>query len=258
MLGVVLVMLLGACAWTRRENRPVWNAFEQHLVPESPTAFVVALPVTVPLGVVSILVDTFVAHPLQVVDDAFVDSTDVWWRTDFEHTYYTDAGLVPLRLVAVPIWFAGAFLGRSMFAFESTAARETRQAQRHQRTQERARAETLSWLRRIAYGADETARGPAPEALDDELRATLQRAFAQGTALGRLRLYSGCADEPVLAAAVDWLAGLADPSAVVRFRVLQVLPDGVVVVPDELRRRLQEDADEAVQRLAIRLWTEPK
>ena len=51
--------LLSSCAWTRRENRPVWNAFEANLVPDATVPFVAALPVTLPLGLGAILVDTF-------------------------------------------------------------------------------------------------------------------------------------------------------------------------------------------------------
>ena len=76
-----LVLALSACAWTRRENRPVWTAFETNLVPESPAGFAVALPVTVPLGLLAILTDTLVAHPIQVVDEAWDDSADLWRNT---------------------------------------------------------------------------------------------------------------------------------------------------------------------------------
>ncbi|MBL9078586.1 MAG: hypothetical protein JNL08_13835 [Planctomycetes bacterium] len=248
-LCLACVPLLGGCAWTLRENRPVWNAFEENLVPESPTGFLLALPVTVPLGLVSILADTFVAHPLQVVDDAYHDSADLWRNIDLEHAYYTEAGIVPLRAVATPVWYLLSFLGRSMFAFESPAERDARRVERQQRHERQATAATLRWLRRLANGADEPLRGRPPAELDDELRAALQRAFAAGTALGRIRLYTECADESVLAAEVDWAAGLADPSAVVRYRVLQVIP-GAVPVAEELLLRLRQDPDEAVRGLA--------
>jgi len=249
-LCLATLPLLGGCAWTLRENRPVWNTFEQHLVPASPAGFALALPVTVPLGLLSILVDTFVAHPLQVVDDAYHDSADLWRDIDLEHAYYTEAGVVPLRAVATPVWYLLSFLGRSMFAFESPAERDARRLERQQRHEAQATALTLRWLRRIANGADEPLRGRPPAQLDDELRAALPRAFATATALGRIRLYDECADESVLATEVDWAAGLADPSAVVRYRVLQVIP-GAVPVAEELLQRLRQDPDEAVRGLAM-------
>ena len=52
---VLSCALLAGCAFTRRENRPVWNVFEQNLVPEDKGWFVAALPLTVPGGIVAIL-----------------------------------------------------------------------------------------------------------------------------------------------------------------------------------------------------------
>ena len=40
---LLLSLSAGGCAWANRDNRPVWNAFEQHLVPEDDTLFYVAL-----------------------------------------------------------------------------------------------------------------------------------------------------------------------------------------------------------------------
>ena len=59
---VCALALLTSCAWTNRANRPVWNVFESNLVPESSTAFVCTLPLTVPAGLLAIVGDTFVAE----------------------------------------------------------------------------------------------------------------------------------------------------------------------------------------------------
>ena len=66
-----LVALACGCAWTNRDNRPVWNAFEEHLVPEGDVAFYASLPLTVPAGFGAIVTDTLVVHPVQVMDDAW-------------------------------------------------------------------------------------------------------------------------------------------------------------------------------------------
>ena len=86
-----LALLLGltSCAFANPANRPVWNAFEDNLVPESDGAFWATLPLTVPVGVVAILVDTFIAHPLQVVDDAWDDTVSLWTELPFDEEYYT-------------------------------------------------------------------------------------------------------------------------------------------------------------------------
>ena len=52
-LALCLASSLPGCAWANRENRRVWNAFEEHVVPEDGAWFVVSLPISVPLGFVA-------------------------------------------------------------------------------------------------------------------------------------------------------------------------------------------------------------
>lgn len=238
--------LLSSCAWTRRENRPVWNAFEDHLVPESSAAFVATLPLTLPLGLGAILVDTFVAHPLQVVDDAVDDAGDLWRGLEFAPHYYTQAGLVPLRAVATPLWFGLSFLGRSCFDLPSAEERE----QDRLAMAAQVRAQVQRWLAALAAGGDEGWYG-SMGTIDAELRAAVADTMARATALGRMRLYTQAVRHREFGDCFDWLQALRDPSAVVRFRVLQVLPEHVEV-PDDLLAQLRGDADEAVRTYAAR------
>lgn len=239
--------LLSSCAWTRRENRPVWNAFEANLVPDATVPFVAALPLTLPLGLGAILVDTFVAHPLQVVDDAADDAVDLWRGLDFEHHYYTQSGLAPLRAVATPVWFLLSFAGRSCFDIRSNADREQDRLARA--AQERERLQR--WLLALAAGRDEAWSGAALPPFDAELRALVGDAVARATAMGRLQLFEQASRHRALGDCIDWLAALQDRSAVVRFAVLQVLPK-TVLVPDELLAQLRQDGDEAVRAYASR------
>ena len=247
--SVVLLSLamLASCAWTRRENRPMWNEFEANLVPESQGAFLLALPVTVPLGLGAILADTFVAHPLQVVDDAADDAADLWRNLDFEHHYYTQSGLVPLRVVATPAWFLLSFVGRSCFDIRSRADREQDQQAQALRGREQLRC----WLEGLAAGGKDGWYGPAPKPLDADLRAVVAATVAKATPLGRMQLFEQAARHRALGDCVDWLAALRDPSAVVRFAVVGLLPKDVVV-PDEVVAQLRQDPDEAVRLLAAR------
>ena len=80
LVGALVVMAWPSCAWSNEDNRPVWNAFEENLVPNGGGVFVAALPVTVPLGIGAIAVDTIIAHPLQVVGDAYDDAAQLWDR----------------------------------------------------------------------------------------------------------------------------------------------------------------------------------
>lgn len=254
-LAVLLLLPLVGCAWARRENRPVWTSFEDHLVPADGTAFYVALPLTVPAGLVAIVVDTLVAHPLQVVDDALDDTGDLWRGIDLEQAYYTQAGLLPVRAVATPLWFVGSFLGRSMFDVGGDEAPGTRpEVSEKERAAIGKRVDaTLRWLAAIADGSDRALAGSGPvgadEAQQQALRAALGVALDRGTAIGRLRVFEACARVQVLRPLVDWCRGLADASAVVRWKALRDLPPHVVV-PDGLADRLLADPDPAVRELA--------
>jgi hypothetical protein len=253
---VPCLVLLSGCAWARRENRPVWTFFEDNLVPGSDTAFVAALPATVPLGVVAILTDTFVAHPLQVVDDAAVDAADLWRGIDFEKAYYSEAGMLPVRAIGTPVWFVGSFLGRSLFDMEGPSERAAAVSDERVRQREADRLrQVLAWLAKIEAGGEAAMRGGVPEHPDDadgaQIRAAVERALARGTALGRLRVFETAARHVAFGACVDWCRGLDDPSAVVRYKALLDLPPDCAV-PDALADRLLADPDPVVRELAAR------
>lgn len=239
---------LSSCAFANRDNRPVWNAFESTMVPDGGAAFWSTLPLTVPVGLGAILVDTFVAHPLQVVDDAWDDTVDVWRGLEFEEHYYTESASLPFRAVWSPVVFAGSFLGRSAFDWPSE---EDREARREQRAAKR-RAATLTWLGRIAAGDDVRAVRRLPEPVDSEIATAVAAALAGGTAHGRMLVYDAVSkgeDSTI----VDWLAALADPSAVVRYHVLADMPKSLEV-PQDAIARLLSDPDEAVRERARRRW----
>lgn len=239
---VLVSCLLAGCAWTARENRPVWNAFEATCVPESDGAFYAALPLTVPVGLCAIVVDTLVAHPIQVADDAFDDAADLWRDIDYEHAYYTQSGLLPVRAVATPLWFTLSFLGRSCFDVPSDAAVEVRAEQRQAVERQR----LLDALRRVA-GGDDAVVPVLPRDIDPELAAAIRGALSTATALGRLRIYTalwrGTTD------AIDWDAAFTDPSAAVRYVLLRDVSPAVQL-SEATRRQLCADPDEAVRLLA--------
>ncbi|MCA8974949.1 MAG: hypothetical protein KDC98_09515 [Planctomycetes bacterium] len=243
-----LTLLLAGCAWTRRENRPVWNAFEGSMVPESEGAFYAALPLTVPIGLGAILIDTLVAHPVQVIDDAWDDACNIWRSVDITADYYTESMLLPFRTVGSPVVFGLSFLGRSLFDLPTAAV----EAQRREDAAEQARLRTLRWLEKVASGAPVTGYHRPQSAFDAELKAALAQALAHGSAAGRIAVYEAMThhDEPAL---IDWDAALADPSAVVRHRVMGSLPAAAVIAP-ATQQRLLADPDEAVRELARLRW----
>lgn len=254
MAALGVLTLLTSCAWTNRANRPVWNAFESNLVPGSQTAFVCTLPLTVPAGLLVIVGDTLIAHPIQVVDDALGDAGDVWDSLSLTDAhYYTNAAEVPFRAVWTPVVFAGSFLGRSMFDIrphderevdEQTATRNRDAKRTKEVTDQRARV--LAWLRTIAEGG-EVGDVPGPITIDDEARAAIERALTSRSALGRRAVNQWAMFWA--RGAVDWSRALGDESAVVRFGVLEDLrPD--VMIPAAVQQRLLADPDATVRELA--------
>jgi len=252
-LTVLSCALLAGCAFTRRENRPVWNAFEQKLVPEDQGWFIAALPLTVPGGIVAILADTFVAHPIQVADDAWDDAGWLWrnGRPDFEERYYSEMAFLPVRTAITPVAFLGSFLGRSMFAFDAAADPEAERAQ----WQAEARTRFAAWLDALQQGGGEQYFGAVPE-LDDALAQSVVAARKQANAIGRLQLYRLALHNSRLRALVDPSDALRDADPVVRWSMLQSLPQEFEVAP-ELQQLLRNDAVETVRLLARQRWPEP-
>jgi hypothetical protein len=240
-----LCLLLPACALARRDHRPVWNAVEDHLVPQTQPAFALALPLTVPLGLLAIGADTFVVHPLRTAAAAADDALDLWRSLDWEQEYYTEAGFTPLRTVATPGWFLLAWVGRCLFDtgpdHEDPPANAVGTAAKV--------AAAHAWLQQLQQG--DVAACPAnwPQSPLAELQAAVTAVQIQAPARSRLALYTAAAAEAGLGAQVDWLLALQDASAVVRHAVLGCLPKQVVV-PAELQARLQADPDELVRERA--------
>lgn len=217
------------------------------MVPDSDAAFYATLPITLPLGLGAIVADTFVAHPIQVIDDAWDDAGEVWGDIDLEQHYYTQAGFMPLRALATPVVFLGSFLGRSMFVWPSAE----QQAEWQASLRARQRRQILDWLGRIARGEDETRYRRLAEPIDETLIAAVRAALADGRAGGRILVYQAvAASNPHL---VDWNEALADTSAVVRYRVVALVPKDHE--PDAaILETILNDPDEAVRDRARRRW----
>lgn len=257
-----LLVVLSSCAWSNQDNRPVWNAFEESLVPKDEAMFYAALPVTVPLGLGAILTDALVAHPFQVVDDAWGDAGLVWRAEtfDFEGAYYTEMAGLPFRAVWTPVAFAGSWLGRSLFDLpehrprlsaeeqaerERLWAEERRQRERLQRFQA-----MLDWL---GEGAERSGAAPAPDVYDDRFAEPLREALT-GDAAGRRTLHVGMAMARLPTyGAYDLRVGLRDPDPVVRFAVLKRWR-AEWEVDAGLRQALREDPVESVRLQARAVW----
>lgn len=248
------LLCCAGCAWSNDINRPVWNVFEANLVPKSDGARAATLPLTVPLGLVAILTDTLIAHPIQVIDDAWCDAGEVWDDLNWRDSYYTECGFLPVRVAATPLVFAGAWLGRALFDVPRHGEERVRTKvlgdEGEVAPTPATRAECLAYLQALATRRDppETELPVAPT-WDAELQTEFARALQGATARGRFDLYKTArryrwqplVDDP-------WLA-LRDADPVVRYRTLVALakPDQV---PEDLRTALRNDPSETVREVA--------
>ena len=115
---LLLVFVAQGCAWANRDNRPVWNAFEENLVPDDEVLLWVTAPLTIPGGLVAIVLDVFLVHPAQVLDDAWGDTTELWDDIDWSEEYYSQTAYSLIRVPGSAIMLVGSFFARSMFDLE--------------------------------------------------------------------------------------------------------------------------------------------
>ncbi|MFT6082184.1 MAG: hypothetical protein ACJAQZ_004262 [Planctomycetota bacterium] len=253
-VGVLSLTLLPSCAWSNIANRPVWNAFESNLVPDSGGLFAATLPVTVPLGLVSIVVDTVIAHPLQVVDEAYGDAARIWDPEDleFDEAYYTEMGFLPIRTLVTPIVFAGSFLGRSLFDIRapvapmSEAEHIAEVERQHEARVQQQRKSFIAWLH---------ASGTTGGAVDvvgwhASFEQPMREALA-GDGAHRARLHTGMLRAGFTKIGnYDGEAGLRDADPVVRYMSVFYWPRRAAKPSKELLGALRQDPVETVRLMA--------
>ncbi len=258
--GVALLLMLACalapgCAWANRDNRPVWNAFEENLVPEGDTAFVATLPLTVPGGLLAILLDTFIVHPASVIDEAGSDSLEVWSDPppDWEQHYYTELVFTPVRVIFTPIMFVGSFLLRSMFDFEQLE--QVGDDDQGPLAEELRRTDALlQWFERLAAGEIAPLNERPPNTWTDELDVAYRRALAETTSRGRITLYRYARWHELPPWAAQPGAGLDDPDPVVRYVLLNGWPSKRLdLVPRWIWEVLRADPNGSVRELAAEL-----
>lgn len=247
----VCVTALPSCAWSNQDNRPVWNAFERNLVPDDEALFVAALPLTVPLGLASIVVDAVVAHPIQVVDDSVRDAGSLWDEDDmgFDQAFYTEMACMPFRTVLTPLAFAGSFAGRVLF--DLPPHREPRPPEeilaeehaRHAQQQEQLRVGFVTWLENPRRNG----RPAFPEQWHDSFAAPLQSSLA-GDARNRRSLHLGMLGARVTVYG-DYRAedGLRDADPVVRYLCVENWPMRGKRPAEKLVEALCADSVESVR-----------
>ena len=260
--ALLATLLLPACAFQNRENRRLWNAFEAHLVPEDDDDFLLALPLTLPGGLVAITLDVFVVHPVSVIDDAWDDAVGLWDDTDWSADYWAECGIAPLRAAGSMVWFVGSLLGRAVFDVTGGGPTHGPQGRALRPPDEQllevsaaedaAVAERLAAaLRELANGRRSTLGSEWPAASYPEVAEGVQLVLAQGSyrariALFRWALHAASPDQPE-----PW-AGLRDADPRVRAALL-ALTSRHAALPEALRQALLADPDPVVAELAWQL-----
>ena len=247
------LLLLPSCAWANPDNRPIWNSFEQNLVPEQDGWFYATLPLTAPLGLCAVLLDTFVAHPLQILDDAVSDAGDLWDDNDldFEHAYYTEMAFLPFRAILTPLIFAGSFLGRSFFDIPehkqplTDEQRERRQARREANEQQVLRANFTTWLHSIMQTPTARYEGDHPN-WHASFEQPLQRALAANALTRRALHRQLIANRQINFGSYNAEQALHDPDPVVRFTAVHLWPQSHPI-PPSLLQTLKNDPNEATR-----------
>lgn len=271
----MVTALLGAlpgCAWQNAENRLLWNAFEAHWVPEDEPAFSCALPLTIPGGLLAILIDVAVVHPISVVDDAFDASLTSWEDLDWQGEYWYEAGVAPIRGLATGIEFVFQLVGRAVFdvpAFDETERADEPFPSAPARTSSTdapaaldadqiavERALHRAWLQDLLRG--DPRRGPSPAAgqlspavWDDELQALAERVLSEALYRERIAYHSWASRYGPPGYEALWL-GLVDSDPRVRGAMLMLLGKAITI-PGELRQALLHDPDPVVAELAWQL-----
>lgn len=140
---VALVLVTGSgCAVFNRQNTPLLNGVEKHLVPKENPGRALSYPVVLPLGLAAVTLDMFLIHPLSVIPDSLRDTKDLLWTNlEWKKEYATTSATLIPRSAASPPVFAASFLARSFFDMEprnSKAQQERLDAEKLR--QEKARA----------------------------------------------------------------------------------------------------------------------
>ncbi|MFO7897524.1 MAG: hypothetical protein R6V58_00515 [Planctomycetota bacterium] len=115
--AVLLLPLLGGCAFTNAKNTPLLTYLDNNVRPETRAEEIGLAPLAVPVAMTCGALDIAVLHPIQASGNAAADTWDILWAKP--------GGAVsrqvlefPLKAVGTPVVFAFIWLNRSLFDVE--------------------------------------------------------------------------------------------------------------------------------------------
>jgi hypothetical protein len=112
----VVCLLFCGCAVTRMDHMATTNWVDRHVVPDNRALQWALLPVWIPACTVTLAVDNFIIAPAVSLPSAYLDTLD-YLKTG-TGDYYTEMGILPLRVILTPIVFIFGWLGRGLFVLE--------------------------------------------------------------------------------------------------------------------------------------------
>ncbi|EQA45446.1 putative lipoprotein [Leptospira broomii serovar Hurstbridge str. 5399] len=112
----LLSIFLSGCAVFEKKNRALTNYLDEKITPESAPAQIALAPIFIPVGVLSLLLDAFVLHPISVIPDALEDTYKVIWKDPTGGVVFQTIVFLP-KLAVSPVFFLVDFLGRSGIDF---------------------------------------------------------------------------------------------------------------------------------------------
>ncbi|MFB5649472.1 hypothetical protein ACE5IS_02410 [Leptospira wolffii] len=108
--------ILADCAVLQKKNRTITNYLDEKVDPKSAPAQIALAPLFIPVGLVSLVLDAFVVHPISVIPDAVEDTYKVIWKDPSGGVVFQTVVFFP-KLAITPIFFLVDFLGRSGIDF---------------------------------------------------------------------------------------------------------------------------------------------
>ncbi|PJZ75798.1 hypothetical protein [Leptospira neocaledonica] len=111
---VILSLSVLSCATFQKENRILTNYLDEKVDPRSVPSKIALAPIFIPVGLTSLVLDTFIIHPISVIPDALNDTYKVVWKDPSGGVVFQTAIFLP-KVAVSPIVFLASFLGRSGF-----------------------------------------------------------------------------------------------------------------------------------------------
>ena len=122
-LLLAALMPLSGCAIFNRDNTPLLNWFEAKAIPKKNPAKTLAYPVLIPGGMLAVVIDGVIVHPIRSIDDTMHDTKDICWdELNWKTEYVTECAALPLRVIGTPVIAVGSFVLRSLFDIEPNPA----------------------------------------------------------------------------------------------------------------------------------------